>query len=327
MASRKRNATLKEFIAIYQSEPCLWRVKCRDYHDRDKRSASYGKLVNKLKELEPISEKDDVVRKINTFRSNVRRERKKYDESVRSGASSNDIYKPTLWYFHLFDFIGDQDARDLTFRIVKKMIPIKAQPLATRPGKKKLTDQDQLTNDVLLSVRYHFKRPASTSATEDRYTIFWEKEIINDALFDAEMGNLNIESIQNRRRLNFVPSPTHSLSSRTSTRSPSMLQQYYKHPHTHTDSASPQFQPYSSPIQQYNTKQTTYAISPLPRRQPSLSPIQQCNSQQQTYSTSSAPHCQPSPTPHEEFDTQPQTDTISLFYSNFNSEEIVYTSD
>lgn len=109
MASRKRNAILEEFIDIYKSEPCLWRVKCKDYHDRDKRSAAYGKLVNKLKELEPTATKDDVVRKINTFRSNVRRERKKYDESVRSGVSSDDIYKPTLWYFDLFDFIGDQD--------------------------------------------------------------------------------------------------------------------------------------------------------------------------------------------------------------------------
>ncbi|GBP60236.1 hypothetical protein EVAR_44611_1 [Eumeta japonica] len=330
MASRKRNAILEEFIAIYLSEPCLWRVKCKDYHDRDKRSAAYGKLVNKLKELEPTAKKDDVVGKINTFRSNVRRERKKYDESVRSGASSDDIYEPTLWYFHLFDFIGDQDvprssrsnisdceendSNDASNSIENNLDDThiinnthtthdaavvtetdtgttknittsrKAQPLATRPEKKKLTDQDQLTNDVLLSVRDHFKRPAPTSATEDRYDLLGKsiaiklrsiekrqrliaEKTINDALFDAEMGNLNTESIQNRRRLTFVPSPTHSLSSRTSTPSPSMLQQYYIHPHTDTASASPQLQSYSSPIQQYNTLQPTHATSPLPQRQ------------------------------------------------------------
>ncbi|KOB68023.1 Uncharacterized protein OBRU01_18870 [Operophtera brumata] len=109
MASRKRNAKLEEFIEIYKSEPCLWRVKCKEYHDRDKRSAAYGKLIAKLKELEPDATKEDVIKKINTLRSNVRREKKKYDESVKSGASSEDIYKPTLWYFELFDFIGDQD--------------------------------------------------------------------------------------------------------------------------------------------------------------------------------------------------------------------------
>lgn len=80
----------------------------------------------------------------------------------------------------------------------------KAQPPATRPGKKKLTDKDQLTNDVLLSVRGHFKRPAPTSATEDRYDLLGKsiaiklrsiekpqrliaEKIINDPLFDAEM--------------------------------------------------------------------------------------------------------------------------------------------
>jgi hypothetical protein len=109
MASRKRNASLEEFIEIYKTEPCLWHVKCKEYHDREKRSAAYDKLLSKLKELEPNATKDDVIKKINTLRSNVRRERKKYDESVKSGASSDDIYKPTLWYFDLFDFIRDQD--------------------------------------------------------------------------------------------------------------------------------------------------------------------------------------------------------------------------
>ncbi|CAK1591730.1 unnamed protein product [Parnassius mnemosyne] len=109
MASRKCNATLEKFIEIYKSEGCLWRVKCKEYHDRDKRSTAYEKLKTKLKELEPTATKDDVIKKINTLRSNVRREEKKYDESVKSGASSNDIYKTTLWYFELFDFIGAQD--------------------------------------------------------------------------------------------------------------------------------------------------------------------------------------------------------------------------
>ncbi|CAG9782437.1 unnamed protein product [Diatraea saccharalis] len=109
MASRKRNAILEEFIEIYKSEPCLWRVKCKEYHDRDKRSAAYHRWMSKLKELEPTATKEDVIKKINTLRSNVRRERKKYEVSVKSGASTDDIYKPTLWYFELFDFIGDQE--------------------------------------------------------------------------------------------------------------------------------------------------------------------------------------------------------------------------
>ncbi|CAK1600781.1 unnamed protein product [Parnassius mnemosyne] len=132
MASRKRNATLEEFIEIYKSESCLRRVKCKEYHDRDKRSTAYEKLITKLKESEPTATKDDVIKKITTLRSNVRRE-KKYDESVKSGASSDDIFfyfffinqhYGTLNYSILLEIKMFLAARDLTFRTLTRMIRI-----------------------------------------------------------------------------------------------------------------------------------------------------------------------------------------------------------
>ena len=109
MASRKCNAILEDFINIYKSEPCLWRVKSKEYHDRVQRAKAYRKLTAKLREWEPNATKAEVVKKINTFRSNFRREKKKYEESMKSGASPEDIQKPTLWYYDLFHFLGDQD--------------------------------------------------------------------------------------------------------------------------------------------------------------------------------------------------------------------------
>ena len=38
MSSRKRNSILEDFIGIYKSEPCIWRVKDKDYHDRNRRA-------------------------------------------------------------------------------------------------------------------------------------------------------------------------------------------------------------------------------------------------------------------------------------------------
>jgi len=55
MSSRKSNQIMEESIELYQSEYCLWYVKCKDYHDRAKRDAAYKKLVNKLKESERYS--------------------------------------------------------------------------------------------------------------------------------------------------------------------------------------------------------------------------------------------------------------------------------
>lgn len=77
MSSRKRNKVIEDFIELYKLEPCLWQVKSKEYHDRDKRNAAYAKLVLKLKELEPDETKKSVVRKINSLRSNVRKEKKK----------------------------------------------------------------------------------------------------------------------------------------------------------------------------------------------------------------------------------------------------------
>ncbi|KAG8294233.1 hypothetical protein J6590_107606 [Homalodisca vitripennis] len=53
ISSRKRNQVIEEFIDMYKLEPCLGRVKSKEYHDREKRDAAYAKLVLKLKELEP----------------------------------------------------------------------------------------------------------------------------------------------------------------------------------------------------------------------------------------------------------------------------------
>jgi len=107
--SRKSNISLKEFIEIYKSEPCLWLKRSKEYHDRNKKATAYVKLIDKLKELEPNATKDTVVKKINSLRSNIRKEKKKYEESLKSGASADDVYKPTLWYYNLFDFLGNQD--------------------------------------------------------------------------------------------------------------------------------------------------------------------------------------------------------------------------
>lgn len=109
MAVRKGNRILEEFIEMYRSEPCLWRIKSKEYHDRDVREAAYDRLVTKLKEIEPDANKSSVIKKINNFRSNVRKEKKKRDMSMKSGAGTDDVYSPKLWYFGLFDFLEDTD--------------------------------------------------------------------------------------------------------------------------------------------------------------------------------------------------------------------------
>jgi hypothetical protein len=101
--SRKPNI-IQEFIELYKSEPCLWLIINNEYHDRIKKATAYNKLTVKLKELEPEATKETVKKKINSLLNNVRKEKKKYEQSLKPGASVDNVYKPSLWYYNLFLF-------------------------------------------------------------------------------------------------------------------------------------------------------------------------------------------------------------------------------
>lgn len=97
---------MEDFIRAYQKETCLWNTKAKDYHNKVKRKVAYEKLLEKYQLVDIDATKDAVIKKINSFRASYRRERKKVEDSYRSGT---DIYEPSLWYYPLFDFLKDQD--------------------------------------------------------------------------------------------------------------------------------------------------------------------------------------------------------------------------
>lgn len=64
-----------------------------------------------MKEIEPKADRAMVRTKINAFRTSYRRELKKVKSSIRSGAGTDDIYKPNLWYYNELDFLRDQEGQ------------------------------------------------------------------------------------------------------------------------------------------------------------------------------------------------------------------------
>ncbi|PSN42036.1 hypothetical protein C0J52_12277 [Blattella germanica] len=100
---------LTDFISHYESFPCLWRVKSKEYSDRDKKGEAYERLVEKFKEIDVNASRETVVKKINSLRSVYRKELAKVNKSIRSGAGEDEIYKPSLWYFDLLHFLNDQE--------------------------------------------------------------------------------------------------------------------------------------------------------------------------------------------------------------------------
>ncbi|KAL4125887.1 hypothetical protein QTP88_010124 [Uroleucon formosanum] len=105
---------LREFIELYQSFPCLWLVKSKEYSDRKKKNLAYEEMVKKYKEFDPSADRNTVVKKNNALRTVYKKELSKVNNSSKSVAGADEIYKPSLWYFDLLHFLNDQDSLSLT---------------------------------------------------------------------------------------------------------------------------------------------------------------------------------------------------------------------
>lgn len=97
---------LQSFIEIYEGLPLLWNTSDPDYKNKIKRNAALTKLLSIYEKIKPGATISDVRRKINTLRSNYRKELKRIEDSKRSGAGSEDVYSPTSWVFHALKFIA-----------------------------------------------------------------------------------------------------------------------------------------------------------------------------------------------------------------------------
>jgi len=99
----------REFIGLYRSLPATWKVKSDLYKNRILKEDCYVQLTNKLKEIDPTADINTTKKKINTLRSNYRRELKKVEASKNSGAGIDDVYLPSVWYFNELEFLRDHE--------------------------------------------------------------------------------------------------------------------------------------------------------------------------------------------------------------------------
>lgn len=98
---------LREFIQLYQSLPCLWNIKSKEYSNRELRAWAYEKLIEQYKSIDREANRETIKKKINSLRSTYNKERHKVQASIRN--SDKEIYVPTLWYYNLLSFLDDLD--------------------------------------------------------------------------------------------------------------------------------------------------------------------------------------------------------------------------
>lgn len=95
-----------EVIERYKSMPCLWKVKCDEYKNKNKKEECYRKLVEFfIKRGFPGADKEFVKKKLQSIRSGFRKEHRKVVEFGSKGVT----YVPVLWYYELMTFVKDQD--------------------------------------------------------------------------------------------------------------------------------------------------------------------------------------------------------------------------
>ncbi|KAG8330850.1 hypothetical protein J6590_054140 [Homalodisca vitripennis] len=93
----------------YRNLPCLWKVRSAEYSNKFKRDTAWEHLLQITKEKIPNADTNFAKRKVDNLRAAFRKEMRKVRDSTRSGASADDTYTPTLWYFELMKFTAEQE--------------------------------------------------------------------------------------------------------------------------------------------------------------------------------------------------------------------------
>ncbi|KAI8040879.1 uncharacterized protein LOC128258901 [Drosophila gunungcola] len=96
---------LRAFIQTYRDLPVLWDTSLRDYTNREKRAEAYLRLVPIYHYLKRDATVEDVKKKINTLRTNYRKELKVVESAMRSG----NLHSPRCWTFQELDFLRNSE--------------------------------------------------------------------------------------------------------------------------------------------------------------------------------------------------------------------------
>ncbi|XP_076061489.1 uncharacterized protein LOC143037247 [Oratosquilla oratoria] len=104
MAYGKQDVFVR-FIRAYRDFPMLWDVTSEDYLNKGKKTAAYDELLSILREVKPDAVREDVKKKINSLRTNYRKEVKKINDFKMMG----QVYEPTGWTFKELSFLGSEN--------------------------------------------------------------------------------------------------------------------------------------------------------------------------------------------------------------------------
>ncbi|KAK8395762.1 hypothetical protein O3P69_005693 [Scylla paramamosain] len=208
---------IAEFIEVYRGLPALWDVKCKDYTNRAKKGEQYDVLIEKYREKYPDAEKQEVVKKVNSLRTNFRKELKRIRDADRSGAGAEDV-EPTLWYFDEMKFLVTQETPTASISTMDISQDVhdnedrgdanetRAVDDESRQKNRKRKAPDP-TEELVKLASKRLQQPQDDSdvvaaawAVElrkmDPQQQLFAKKAINEILFEGQMGTLHRSSVE-----------------------------------------------------------------------------------------------------------------------------------
>lgn len=115
---------LEEFIITYRNHPCLWKIKCKDYLNKDLKYEAYRKLETICKKEHMHAGREFVVKKINSLRGSFRREYRR--------VITEEHYVPQLWFYDLMQVHTYTQYKKIVFKQLMNLSRCSSRPTRNR---------------------------------------------------------------------------------------------------------------------------------------------------------------------------------------------------
>ncbi|GLV41796.1 uncharacterized protein CBL_02981 [Carabus blaptoides fortunei] len=96
-----------ELINLYREKDVLYVVRNPEYRNKHARNQAMAEIEAHMKTIRPSTTTYEIKLKINALRSNFLNEHRKWQMSLKSGASLDDMQQPSLWYYSDMTFLLD----------------------------------------------------------------------------------------------------------------------------------------------------------------------------------------------------------------------------
>jgi hypothetical protein len=84
-----------------------------------KENEKYEHLLRKYRQRFPDADKNQLIKRLNSLRTNFRKELKRMKGSEKSGTGADDVVGPTLWYFEEIKFLIGQEESCTSLNIIR----------------------------------------------------------------------------------------------------------------------------------------------------------------------------------------------------------------